>query len=858
MTAGKRRTVSVLAYASIFVLLGIGLAAVLPVGNRIEAAPQAPLVGTVSGAGVGCIGDRVATVQSGVFLDLHVPGSHGSAEEDIGQLLFGGRIDRISGDGLLEGACRPEGAFAGSDATFDATVTDSGTVIGAVIVDGDRLPVTVTAETVLPPGADDGEGLSGGELLGRLLLAVAVIIVAARLLGSLFGRIRQPRVIGEIVAGILLGPSLLGLMFPEFTRFLFPASVTDVLSVLAQFGLIFFMFLIGLELDHKMIRGSGHTAVLISHYSIVVPFTLGLGAAVLVYPLVGSGDFTGFALFMGAAMAITAFPVLARILTDTGLHKTRIGALAITCAAVDDVTAWCVLAVVVAIVKATGVMDAVQTVALAMVFLVGMLMVVRPLAARVMSVHQDRGRIGSPVMSALIVGLFLSAWATEVIGIHAIFGAFMFGAILPRSRSLTTQVTERLEDVTVLFLLPVFFAVVGLSTQIGLVSGRELWLLAGLIIAIAIIGKIGGSVIAGLAAGETLRSSTVIGVLMNARGITEIVILTIGRSLGVISPALFTIMVLMALVTTFMTTPLLQVLYPRHQVDADLAIGRESAPSQVPTRPEVRTGPSRVMVGVTDPLTARPLLRLVTWMRQRDEAPMEVLLASVVAPPGYEQVRANLAGLDESANLAAEGLARAQDELAAAEIAAEVATVVGTDPSEELWRLAVQRDVGLLLIGSHEAYLGFRPFGGVAGELLREAPCDVAVLVGMDVHRPAASGPVGVWYRGAESDLAPLGIAATVARGMGQRLRVITPVEVEIPSLGVDVEVVVLSRPTVSAALDAISRTSLMVVAPPGAVEGVLPALRETVIERASVPVLVVRAAKSELVADLRPGDITA
>jgi Kef-type K+ transport system membrane component KefB/nucleotide-binding universal stress UspA family protein len=826
----RRRLVPILAYASIFVILAIGLVTVLPAGNRLVAAPQVPEAMSVEGAAIECLGAAVVAVQSGAFLDLHAPGDGGLDGSNPGSELVGGRLAPDSGRGQLSGGCSPESEFAGLTAVLHVERATTLGITGRLRV-GDR-DLDVEMEALDPSTVEQREELVGAELLARILLGVAIIIVTARILGVIFARINQPRVIGEIVAGIILGPSVVGLLFPDVTGFLFPAEVTGVLGILAQFGLIFFMFLIGLELDHKMIRGSGHTAVLISHYSIVIPFVLGMGAALVVYPLVGSGAFTGFALFMGAAMAITAFPVLARILTDTGLHKTRIGALAITCAAVDDLTAWCILAIVVAIVKATGFVDAIQTIVLALVFVTGMLLVVRPLAARILSVHEDRGRLSAPIMSGLLVALFLSAWATEMIGIHAIFGAFMFGAILPRAGSVAVRISERLEDVTVLFLLPVFFAVVGLSTQIGLVSGADLWLLTGLIIAIAILGKIGGSLISGLAAGETFHSSLVIGVLMNARGITEIVILTIGRSLGVISPALFTIMVLMALTTTFMTTPLLSLLIP-----GERDLWRHEARSSLGGD----LGGKKVLVGVTNAVTARRLLQLVTVLRGADGLRPSLILASVVEPPGHETVRANFGPYEASVAKVRSELSELSDELSRAGFEVEVVAGIGTDPAVELSRLASVHQASLILVGSHEAYLGYRPLGGVAGDLLRDAPCDVAVLAGMSVHHESSAGPIGVWYRGEQPDEAPLDMAIAIARGSSTAVRVISPTPVQVSSTDVQVESRLLTEPTVQNALSAIDGTALMVVAPPGVLDGALPALREAVIERASVPVLVVR-----------------
>jgi Kef-type K+ transport system membrane component KefB/nucleotide-binding universal stress UspA family protein len=827
-----RRWVPIAAYASIFLILAIGLVLVLPAGNQLIPAPQAPAVGAVTGGAEVCLGGRVAFVQSGVFLDIHVSGQDGH----IGQKLVGGRVVRETGNARLVGVCSDLSEFAGSATVVTGRVIEGVGLEGELVIGPDRFQVHISGADAEADGGSADQELSRGELLSRILLAVAVVIIAARLLGSVFQRIGQPRVIGEITAGILLGPSLLGLLFPEVTEFLFPSAVTEVLAILAQFGLIFFMFLIGVELDHRQIRGSGHTAVLISHYSIVIPLVFGIGAALLVFPLVGSGDFTGFALFMGAAMAITAFPVLARILTDTGLYKTRLGALAITCAAVDDVTAWCVLAIVVAIVKASGPMDAVVTVVLSLAFVVFMLAVVRPVAARVVAPRKGRGPLNATVMSFLIAGLFLSALATELIGIHAIFGAFMFGAVMPRQRGVATRIIERLEDVTVLFLLPVFFAVVGLSTQIGLVSGWDLWLLTALIITIAVIGKVGGSVVAGLAAGESLRSSTVIGVLMNARGITEIVILTIGIELGVISPALFTIMVLMALTTTLMTTPLLTRIYPRSMVERDIMVEQHLDAARRDF------GSRRVMVGVTDPVTARPLVQVAGWLRGADGESATVVLASVIAPPGHEQVRAKIDDFVETSAAAAANLSVVADELDRQGVRSEVVTRIGTDRGEELRLLCEQQDVDLVVIGSHEAYLSNRPLGGLVGELLRTAPADVVVVVNGDSRLALDVGPVGVWLGGAATDIATFNLAMSIARGLDRDVWAVA--SGSLPP-GIEVGQLIEVSPDAPAreVLRAFDAAALLVVGAPRSERQLDSDLVEEMTRRQGPPVLVLRPA---------------
>jgi Kef-type K+ transport system membrane component KefB len=395
--------------------------------------------------------------------------------------------------------------------------------------------------------------LTPPEVNVRILLAVAVIIGVSRLFGWLAARIGQPRVHGEILAGILLGPSLLGLIWPEALDYVFPDEVVGALKILAQIGLVVFMFLIGLELDLDKLRGHGHKAVFISHASIIVPIALGALVAWWLYPRLGDGvDQLGFTLFMGAAMAITAFPVLARVLQETGLYRTRVGVLTVTCAAVDDVTAWCVLAVVVAVVKSTGPMDAVQIIGLSLLFLFVMLKVVRPFLMR---------QAELPVWAALALAL-IGAWITEEIGIHAIFGAFMAGAVIPRRPEIQMEIHDKLETTTLTLLLPIFFVVVGLATRVDMLDSLYLWGITAVVVAAAIAGKWGGSMLAARATGESWQDAAAIGVLMNTRGLTELVILTVGLELGVITTTVFTIMVLMALVTTLMATPALALVSP--------------------------------------------------------------------------------------------------------------------------------------------------------------------------------------------------------------------------------------------------------------------------------------------------------
>jgi Kef-type K+ transport system membrane component KefB len=405
------------------------------------------------------------------------------------------------------------------------------------------------------------------DALPHVLIALLTIMVASRLLGGLFRYLGQPAVIGEVIAGIVLGPSLLGSVAPEVTAALLPAQVTPFLGVIAQVGVILFMFTIGLELDTALLRQRTHATVAVSHASIMAPFLLGGCLALFLYPRMASEHvpFTTFALFIGVSMSVTAFPVLARILTDRGLSRSRLGVVALTCAAVDDVTAWCLLSFVIGVVKAesgSGLFIAAR----ALAYIAVMLGVVRPLVVRLARAQEGRERVGQDAVAVLFGLLLCSALMTEWIGIHALFGAFLVGAIVPHESRLAHQLQEKLRDVVVVFLLPAFFAFTGLRTQIALVSGLDEWLICALIIVVASVGKFGGSLVAGRITGMAWRDASALGILMNTRGLVELIVLNIGYDLGIISPTLFAMLVIMALVTTAATTPILDLITRRERV----------------------------------------------------------------------------------------------------------------------------------------------------------------------------------------------------------------------------------------------------------------------------------------------------
>ncbi len=585
------------------------------------------------------------------------------------------------------------------------------------------------------------------KVLLLLTVEIAVIIAAARLLGIVFRRFHQPQVIGEIVAGILLGPSLLGWVAPQVAEALFPPQVLPFLKILSEYGVLFFMFLVGLELDPKLLRGRGQAAVVISHVSIVAPFFLGALLALFLYTRLSSDAvaFTSFALFLGAAMSITAFPVLARILIERDLLKTKIGAVTVTCAAVDDVTAWCLLAFVVATVRASGLQQALVTAGLALCYIGAMFFLIRPLLSRFGNLYEHSGRLSQNLVAVVFVLVLSSAAVTDLIGIHAIFGAFMLGAMMPKQGSFVRELTEKTEDFAVVFLLPIYFAYTGLRTQIGLLDSVDLWLFCLLVIGVAILGKFGGSAVAARTTGLDWRESCALGVLMNTRGLMELIILNIGLDLGVISPALFAMMVLMAIVTTVMTTPALAIIYPVDRLRAELL------------EPEAAVEAPPVLIPVALASSGPALLDMAVALAE--EATTRIYTLHLIRPLDRGALGARL--LQESpSEYEALGplLAHAQ----AQGIKVHPLTLVSRAPGADICDVARAKGVGLIVMGWHKPVFSQAMLGGTVQQVMNGSIADVAVFIDRACGFPPRR--ILLPYTGTVHDRTALTLAARLAR----------------------------------------------------------------------------------------------
>lgn len=616
--------------------------------------------------------------------------------------------------------------------------------------------------------------------IGLLIAQVLVVLALSRLMGVLFAWFHQPQVMGEMIAGIMLGPSLFGWVFPVASAALFPQGGLANLNTLSQVGVIFFLFLIGLELDPKLIRNRGHAAVIISHISIVAPFLLGAGLTLFLYRNVFNYEmrYLSVALFMGAAMSITAFPVLARILTERNLHKTPVGAITITCAAVDDVTAWCILAFVVGIARATGLRPGLFTAAEACAYVAVMFLVIRPFLRRLQVVHERQGKLSQNVVAIIVMLTLLSAYMTEIIGIHALFGAFLMGAIMPKGTQFVRSLSEKLEDFTIVFLLPLFFAFTGLKTQIGLLNSASLWLDTALIVVVACMGKFGGSSLAARACGMGWRESSVIGILMNTRGLMELVILNIGQDLGVITPAVFAMMVIMALVTTGMTTPILQLLGSRRLFE------RTRSPGEREPRPE---GSFSVLIPVADPKSGRSLLRVAQSIAGKLPGDGKIVALHLTPPVDREAYRSGLAQLEDVQT--PDPLKPLLDDAARDKIAVQSLTFVSRDVPADIARIARDEHADLVLMGFHKSVLRRTLLGGIVHRVLTNVKTDVAVLVD---HGFVAAREVLVPFLGGKHDVLALELAGRLAGAASAKitvLHVVDPTRPDVPKLAVQDEV---------------------------------------------------------------------
>ncbi|MEH2254216.1 cation:proton antiporter [Nostoc sp.] len=575
-----------------------------------------------------------------------------------------------------------------------------------------------------------------------VLVEVLIVIGLSRLVGLGFRSIKQPLVIGEIVAGIMLGPSLFGLVAPDVAVTLFPPETFPFLNVLSQVGLIFFMFLIGLELNPKYLSGQLKVAILTSHVSILVPFSLGTLLAVLLYPLVSNASvsFTAFALFLGAAMSITAFPVLARIITENNLQGTRLGTLALTCAAVDDVTAWCLLAVAIAVARTGDFAGAILTIIASIVYIGLMLTAGRWFLKRLAKHYLRAGRLSQLLLAGIYMGVVASALITELIGIHLIFGAFLLGAAMPKNEDLVRELAVKTEDFVLIFLLPIFFAYSGLKTQIGLLNRPELWLLCALVLGVAIAGKYVGTYVAARVSGISKREASALGWLMNTRGLTELIVLNIGLELGVISPLIFTMLVIMALVTTFMTSPLLEWTYPKKLIRLDVMKPELEAETGIDTSTvsEASPRPYRILVPVANPSTQKGLVQLAVALAQPTVGiALNYRYPAVVNPLSLIEFQEDYAF--ESTPVEADRLIAQRryqleeliNTLEPPETRSCVHPIVriSSNVARETAQIATLEQADLILVGWHRPAFSSNRLGGRVGQMLTTAPVDVAVFI---------------------------------------------------------------------------------------------------------------------------------
>jgi Kef-type K+ transport system membrane component KefB/nucleotide-binding universal stress UspA family protein len=727
-----------------------------------------------------CFGGTIKLSGGGSSYGLAATGPGGTTK--LGRVSYSTKTGALAGDvNCTKGGQARVTGTANDQQLQNVQVIPLNLAVPAPTTKPGAKPVLTTPSGVAPAGEKFTavkQRSDFNKLVGVFFISAAIVLIVARLFGILAVRIGQPRVIGEVIAGLALGPSLLGALSPNLQALLFPTDVLPAIGFAANLGLIFYMFLVGLEIDQDQLKGRVAPAALISNASVAVPMLLGIAVALPLYKLVGPNKkFVAFALFMGVAMSITAFPVLARILAERRMLKRPVGALAVACAAIDDVTAWFLIALATTIAVSGTFGDVARTIGEAIAYTLVMVLVVRRILARMGTAFDEVGRIPPGWFAAIIIGVLISAWVTETINIAFIFGGFVMGMVMPRHARLTEEVTRRIEDFVVALLLPLFFVYTGLKTNITLLDRPALWLITLLLIVIAIVGKLAGAAIAARVSGYDWRESTVIGTLMNTRGLTELIVLNLALAAGAISNVLFAALVIMAVVTTMMAGPLLKLLDPRNEFGTDVEDEIQAARAEAVREYPSLVVPERSILVAAQTDAALPQLIGLAEPLARSVPPHELIITRfVVASRG---VRNGVRGGLQTENLLLEQASQAinaeRARLASEAVVARGVALTSGNAGAELVRIAEREPVDLVLTEGRRRLFGEGvPLGDVA-EVLEHAPCDVAVLVARegDQIEVGPGAPVLVPFGGAEHDWAALELGSWLAAGAGAQLKLL-------------------------------------------------------------------------------------
>ncbi|MGH2854216.1 MAG: cation:proton antiporter [Solirubrobacteraceae bacterium] len=742
-------------YAALGLVTAAVVVFVFVTGATKHAQPQIAGGYDVS-AGSACLGPKIELAQSGRYVTLS------NAKSTVS-----GALKLLNGH--LSGTAHCAG---GRDAKIAAHVA-AGVLAGSL----GGLPVSAELKHgPPPPGAPKrlAKPRTPEATVVAFFVAVVVVMLFARMCGSLMPKIGQPRVMGEVLAGLLLGPSAFGAIAPDLQAKVFASDIVPYIGVAANLGLVFFMFLIGLEVDLGQLRGRARETFAVSNTALLVPLMMGMMVALPLYPLLAPDTrFAAFALFVGVSMSVTAFPVLARIISERRMLKRPLGALALSAAAVDDVSAWFLIALATAVASAGSGLAVLETIGWAAVFCLGMALLVRPVLARAAVAYDEAGRVPGSWITVIFAGVLLSAIATETIGIAVIFGAFVMGVVMPRHAGLSDDVTRRVEDFVLTLLLPLFFAYTGLRTNVALLGTGELVAITLGLCALAIVGKYGGTLIAARVIRLPWRESAVLGALMNTRGLTELIVLNLALSTGVISQALFAALVIMALVTTFMAGPLIRLLDPKNvfgeEPEEELA-----AIARPLVAPAAAALEHSILVAPQSAAALEQLLALAEPLA-RSEPRRELILAGLVRPPRGATVRG---GLQTEARLVSETsdqLQRRREELAEAGVDARAVALTSADPGRDLTRLCRSEEVDLVLLDGRRPLLGDGVPREEVGTVLGDARCDVAVLVAREgvAVSPGPERSVVVPFGGADHDWAALELATWIAAATGAPLRLL-------------------------------------------------------------------------------------